>query len=96
MANQTQSGTQSVTQSFFSRSHGAVIRVFDEAGNIIETRRLWESGKMLRQYKRRPSALIEKRLFLVQKRDSPRIEAVITTDHTHVTGIDFCLEDWRG
>jgi len=42
------------------------------------------------------SASIEKRLFLIQKRHSPRIKAVITTDHTHATGIDFCLEDRRG
>jgi hypothetical protein len=28
---------QLATQSFFSRSHDAVIRVFDEAGNVIET-----------------------------------------------------------
>ena len=29
--------TQSVTQKFFSRSHDAVIRVYDELGNVIET-----------------------------------------------------------
>jgi hypothetical protein len=32
-----QSRTQSVTQSFFSRSHDSVIRVYDDAGNVIET-----------------------------------------------------------
>lgn len=42
------------------------------------------------------SASIEKRLFLIQKRHSPRIKTVITTDHPHATGIDFCLEDRRG
>jgi len=31
------SRTQSATPSFFSRSHNAVIRVFDETGNVIET-----------------------------------------------------------
>jgi hypothetical protein len=29
---------QSATPDFFSRSHDAVIRVYDEAGNVIETR----------------------------------------------------------
>jgi hypothetical protein len=29
--------TQSARQSFFSRSHHAVIRVYDEAGNLIGT-----------------------------------------------------------
>jgi hypothetical protein len=29
--------TQSATQKFFNRSHDAVIRVYDEAGNVIET-----------------------------------------------------------
>jgi hypothetical protein len=29
--------TQSGTQKFYSRSHDAVIRVYDEAGNVIET-----------------------------------------------------------
>jgi hypothetical protein len=28
---------QSATQSFYSRSHDAVIRVYDEIGNVIET-----------------------------------------------------------
>jgi hypothetical protein len=28
---------QSATRDFFSRSHDAVIRVYDEAGNVIET-----------------------------------------------------------
>jgi hypothetical protein len=37
MANQTQSATQSATPSFFSRSHHAVIRVYDDAGDVIET-----------------------------------------------------------
>jgi hypothetical protein len=37
MASQMQSGTQSAMQSFRSRSHRAVIRVYDEAGNVIET-----------------------------------------------------------
>jgi len=32
----TASQTQSAMQSFFSRSHDAVIRVYDEAGNVIE------------------------------------------------------------
>jgi len=31
------SPTQSATAKFFSRSHDAVIRVYDEAGNVIET-----------------------------------------------------------
>ena len=35
---QTQSAIQSATQSFFSCSHDAVIRVFDETGNVIKTR----------------------------------------------------------
>ncbi len=35
-ANQTQPATQSVTQSFH-RSHDAVIRVYDEAANVIDT-----------------------------------------------------------
>jgi hypothetical protein len=36
----TVSETQSATQSdakFYSRSHDAVVRVYDEAGNVIET-----------------------------------------------------------
>jgi hypothetical protein len=37
MPNQTQSRTQSTTQSFYSRSHDGVIRVYDEAGNEIDT-----------------------------------------------------------
>jgi hypothetical protein len=37
MRNQAQSATQSATQSFTARSHDAVIRVYDEAGNVIET-----------------------------------------------------------
>jgi hypothetical protein len=28
---------QSATQSFYSRSYDAVIRVYDEAGNVIDT-----------------------------------------------------------
>jgi hypothetical protein len=28
---------QSITQKFRSRSHNAVIRLYDEAGNVIET-----------------------------------------------------------
>jgi hypothetical protein len=28
---------QSITRSFAARSHDAVIRVYDEAGNVIET-----------------------------------------------------------
>ncbi len=36
-ASQPQSAMQSATQSFYSRSHDAVIRVYDEAGNVIET-----------------------------------------------------------
>jgi hypothetical protein len=35
--NQLQSRTQSATANFYSRSHDAVIRVYDEAGNVIET-----------------------------------------------------------
>src|SRR5205809_2364282 len=31
------SATQSATQKFYSRSHDAVIRVHDEAGNVIDT-----------------------------------------------------------
>ena len=38
-ASQTQSATQLTTRSFDSRSHDAVIRVYDEAGNVIETHR---------------------------------------------------------
>jgi len=34
---QTQSATQSGYAKFYSRSHDAVIRVFDEAGTVIET-----------------------------------------------------------
>jgi hypothetical protein len=37
MASQTQSTIQSATPDFFSRSHIAVIRVYDEAGNVVET-----------------------------------------------------------
>jgi hypothetical protein len=37
MPSQTQSVTQSATQTFFSRSHDAVIRVFDKACNVIDT-----------------------------------------------------------
>ena len=33
----TPSAMQSVTRSTCSRSHDAVIRVYDEAGNVIET-----------------------------------------------------------
>jgi hypothetical protein len=32
-----QSATQSATAKLRSRSHNAVIRVYDEAGNVIET-----------------------------------------------------------
>ena len=75
-----------------------MVRVFDEAGNVIETHEHAGDFKSGERYARETvaSASIEKRLFLIQKRHSPRIEAVITTDHTHATGIDFCLEDWRG
>jgi hypothetical protein len=31
------SSLQSATQGFYSRSHDAVIGVYDEAGNVIET-----------------------------------------------------------
>jgi hypothetical protein len=31
-----QPAMQSATQSFFSRSHNAVIRVYDESGKVIE------------------------------------------------------------
>jgi hypothetical protein len=31
------SAMRSTTPSFYSRSHDAVIRVYDEAGNVIET-----------------------------------------------------------
>jgi hypothetical protein len=37
MTGRTQSATQWTTQRFFSRSHDAVIRVYDEASNVIET-----------------------------------------------------------
>jgi hypothetical protein len=37
MASQTQSAMQSTTARFYSRSHDAVIRVYDDAGNVIET-----------------------------------------------------------
>jgi len=36
-ASQMQSQTQSITPKFRSRSDDAVIRVYDEAGNVIET-----------------------------------------------------------
>jgi hypothetical protein len=36
-ANQTQSAMQSGTPTHRSRSHRAVIRFYDEAGNVIET-----------------------------------------------------------
>jgi hypothetical protein len=36
MASQTQSAMQSATQ-FYSQSHDAVIRVYDAAGNVVET-----------------------------------------------------------
>jgi hypothetical protein len=36
MTNQTQSATQDYAK-FYSRSHDAVIRVYDAAGNVIET-----------------------------------------------------------
>ena len=36
-ASQSQSAVQSAMQSFYSRSHDAVIRVYDEAGNVIDT-----------------------------------------------------------
>ena len=35
------------------------------------------------------------RLFLVEKSDSARIEAVIATDYLHVAGINLSLENWR-
>jgi hypothetical protein len=35
--NQTQSAMLLATQSFFGRLHDAVIRVYDEWGNVIET-----------------------------------------------------------
>jgi hypothetical protein len=37
MPSQTQPAMQSPTQSFSARSHDAVIRVYDEPGNVIET-----------------------------------------------------------
>jgi hypothetical protein len=37
MPGQTQSAMQSTTQKFRSRSHEAVIRVYDAAGSVIET-----------------------------------------------------------
>ena len=37
MTDRTLPATQSATPSSNSRSHGAVIRVYDEAGNVIET-----------------------------------------------------------
>ena len=36
-ASQTQSPMQSAYAKFYSRSHDAVIRVYDDAGNVIET-----------------------------------------------------------
>ena len=30
-------GEQLTTRKFYRRSHGAVIRVYDDAGNVIET-----------------------------------------------------------
>jgi hypothetical protein len=36
-ASQTQSAMQSATQGFSAVSHDAVIRVYDEAGNVIAT-----------------------------------------------------------
>jgi hypothetical protein len=36
-ASQTQSATELITQKFRSRSHDAVARVYDDAGNVIET-----------------------------------------------------------
>jgi hypothetical protein len=37
MASRTQPATQSATPSFSAVSHDAVIRVYDETGNVIET-----------------------------------------------------------
>jgi hypothetical protein len=37
MASQTQSATQFGYAKFRGHSHGALIRVYDEAGNVIET-----------------------------------------------------------
>jgi hypothetical protein len=37
MHDRTQSATLSITRSFFSRSHDAVIRVLDEVGSEVET-----------------------------------------------------------
>jgi hypothetical protein len=37
MASRTQSATQSATRSFTAGQNDAVIRVYDEAGNVIET-----------------------------------------------------------
>jgi hypothetical protein len=36
-ASATQSPMRSATPKFYSRSHDAVIRVYDEGGNVIET-----------------------------------------------------------
>jgi hypothetical protein len=37
MPSRTQSATQLASPLFYSRSHDALIRVYDEAGNVIET-----------------------------------------------------------
>ena len=37
MANPTRSAMQSANAKFYSRSHDVVIRVYDAAGNVIET-----------------------------------------------------------
>jgi hypothetical protein len=36
MADRTRPATPSTTQGFFRRAHDAMIRVYDEAGNVIE------------------------------------------------------------
>jgi hypothetical protein len=35
-------------------------------------------------------------LFLVEKSDSARIQAVVAADYLNLAGINFSLENWRG
>jgi len=37
---------QLAKQRFFSRSHDAVIRVYDAAGNVIDTHLRWQSNRL--------------------------------------------------
>jgi hypothetical protein len=47
----------------FSRSHPAVIRVYDEAGSVIETQEHKPSGQRFRNKSSRAGSGAEKRLF---------------------------------